>query len=94
MYFDNVYQNATATFDEEMYLEYLNDVVAPYVRKHAGGQHGTERAAFFYDIAKHHKTPKVLRWLKKHKCDRFEIHDNFTCKHQMVDVELAVTSHT
>ena len=94
MYFDNVYQNATATFDEEMYLEYLNDVVAPYLYKHGGGQHGTERAAFFYDIAKHHKTPKVLRWLKKHKCDRFEIHANFTCKHQMVDVALAVTSHT
>ena len=47
-----------------MYLEYLNDVVAPYVRKHGGGQHGTEGAAFFYDIAKHHKTPKVLRWLQ------------------------------
>jgi len=45
---------------------------------------------FFYDIATHHKTRKVQRWLKKHKCDRFEIHANFTCKWQLVDVALAV----
>ena len=87
---DNVYQNDTATFDEEMYLEYLEDVVAPYLRKHGGGVDGTERAAFFYDIATHHRTPKVKRWMAKHKCDRFEIHANFTWKWQLVDVALAV----
>ena len=90
---DNVYQNESATFDEDMYLEYLNDVVAPYLQKHGGGRHGTETAAFFYDIAKHHRTPKVLRWLRRHKCDRFEIKANFTCKWQMVDVALAVNYH-
>ena len=52
--------------------------------------HGTERAAFFYDIATHHRTAKVKRWLKKHKCDRFEIHANITWKWQLVDVALGV----
>ena len=45
---DNVYQNDTATFDEEMYLEYeyLDDGAAPYLRKHEGRVYGTKRAAF------------------------------------------------
>ena len=48
---DHVYQNDTVTFDEDMYIEYLNDVVAPYLDKHGGGKNGEHRAAFRYDIA-------------------------------------------
>ena len=87
---DHVYQNDTATFDEDMYLEYLNDVVAPYLDKHGGGKNGEHRAAFWYDIATHHRTQKVYKWLADHKCDKFEIDAAFTWKYQMVDVSLAV----
>ena len=87
---DHVYQNDIATFDEDMYIEYLNDVVSPYLDKHGGGKNGEHRAAFWYDIATHHRTPKVLKWLADHKCDRFEIDAAFTWKYQMVDVSLAV----
>ena len=44
----------------------------------------------FYDIATNHKTPKVKRWLARRKCDRFEMHANFTWKWQLVDVALAI----
>ena len=73
-----------------MYLEYLNDVVAPYLNKHGGGKSGEHRAAFWYDIATHQRTPKVYKWLADHKCDKFEIDAAFTWKYQMVDVSLAV----
>ena len=55
-----------------------------------GRKNGEHWAAFWYDIVTHHRTPKVLKWLADHKCDRFEIDAAFTWKYQMVDVSLAV----
>ena len=87
---DKVYQNDTTTFDEEMYLEYLEDVVS-LIYVNTGVESMAQSAQpFFYEIAMDHKTPKVKRWLKRNKCDRFEIHASFTWKWQLVDVALAV----
>ena len=51
---------------------------------------GAALAPVFYDIATDHKTPRVKRLLARRKCDRFEMHANFTWKWQLVDVALAV----
>ena len=87
---DDVYENETATFDEDLFLEYLEDVIKPYLISHGGGEgKNKKRAAFFLDIATHHVTPAVYLWLKKHNVDKYLIPASLTYKLQMVDVSLA-----